>query len=249
MPNLLPAQELEDTKAEAKRCLRCGKPTCVEHCPLEMPIPQIMTLFRDGQFQEAAELVVDTNPAALLCSVMCDTTTLCERHCIRGRRRKTPPVAFSKIERTLALTYIEQALSVPAAGREVPAPAAVLSPAATAAPAPATAASVPAVTVAGAHVLAVAVAIRCALSSYPVRLYTDLDFVPKNVLEPLRVWLAQLEVALLPLNEAPVRLEDVEACEGAHQVRVFDLRDASYEMPGQPALAVKRAKELVDDID
>ncbi len=40
--------------AEAKRCLQCKKPMCVEGCPVNVKIPEFIRLVAEGKFLEAA---------------------------------------------------------------------------------------------------------------------------------------------------------------------------------------------------
>ena len=39
---------------EAKRCLNCKKPRCMEGCPIHTPIPAMIRMFLDGQMTEGA---------------------------------------------------------------------------------------------------------------------------------------------------------------------------------------------------
>lgn len=46
----------EDTAvAEAKRCLHCAKPHCVEGCPVHINIPHFIAALAEGNLSEAAE--------------------------------------------------------------------------------------------------------------------------------------------------------------------------------------------------
>ena len=42
---------------EAKRCLNCKKPRCMEGCPIHTPIPAMIRMFLDGQMTEGAQMV------------------------------------------------------------------------------------------------------------------------------------------------------------------------------------------------
>ena len=44
-------------KQEAERCLRCKKPMCSLHCPVETPIPEVNELFLNGEIKKAGELL------------------------------------------------------------------------------------------------------------------------------------------------------------------------------------------------
>lgn len=43
----------EDALAEAKRCLQCKSPKCVEGCPVGIDIPAFISYMREGKINEA----------------------------------------------------------------------------------------------------------------------------------------------------------------------------------------------------
>lgn len=43
--------------AEGKRCLNCKKPLCRTGCPVNTPIPQMISMFLNGQIKEAGKMV------------------------------------------------------------------------------------------------------------------------------------------------------------------------------------------------
>ena len=49
---------------EAKRCLQCKKPHCVEGCPVNIHIPEFIHEVAEGNFEKAYEIITDTNCAA-----------------------------------------------------------------------------------------------------------------------------------------------------------------------------------------
>ena len=69
---------------EANRCLLCKNPKCKEHCPINTPIPEIITLYKEGKFKEAGEILFNNNPLSIICSIVCPHEDQCEGHCIRG---------------------------------------------------------------------------------------------------------------------------------------------------------------------
>ena len=46
---------------EAKRCLQCKKPHCVEGCPVNIHIPEFIHEVAEGNFEKAYEIITDTN--------------------------------------------------------------------------------------------------------------------------------------------------------------------------------------------
>ena len=91
---------------EAKRCLNCKKPRCMEGCPIHTPIPAMIRLFLDGQMTEAAERVFANNPLSVICSLVCDHEKQCEGHCIKGI--KGEPVHISSIENYISDTCFDK---------------------------------------------------------------------------------------------------------------------------------------------
>lgn len=91
---------------EAKRCLNCRKPKCMEGCPISTPIPQMIQMFLGGQMTEAAEMVFENNPLSIICSLVCDHEKQCEGHCVKGI--KGEPVHISSIENYISDTCFDR---------------------------------------------------------------------------------------------------------------------------------------------
>lgn len=81
---------------EAKRCLQCKKPMCVQGCPINTPIPEMIKLLLDGEIKEAGKVLFENNPLSVVCSLVCPHENQCEGHCILGK--KSNPVHISTIE-------------------------------------------------------------------------------------------------------------------------------------------------------
>ena len=81
---------------EAKRCLQCKKPRCVEGCPIRTEIPQMIQMLLDGHIGEAGEKLFNNNPLSVVCSLVCPHEKQCEGHCILAN--KGNPVHISDIE-------------------------------------------------------------------------------------------------------------------------------------------------------
>jgi len=106
----------EEAIAEAKRCLQCKKPACVEGCPVQVRIPEFIGALRNEDFRRAAELLKDRNNLPAICGRVCPQETQCEIRCILGR--KDEPVAIGRLERWAADWERKAGVQVPA-----PAPA------------------------------------------------------------------------------------------------------------------------------
>jgi glutamate synthase (NADPH/NADH) small chain len=86
-------------REQARRCIQCPNPRCVEACPLGTPIHELMGLIADGQFKEAAELLFVTHSIPELASHVCVGGRVCEQACILAA--KTDPVPVRALTRFL----------------------------------------------------------------------------------------------------------------------------------------------------
>ena len=96
---------------EAKRCLQCKKPKCVEGCPVNIHIPEFIAKVAEGDFQAAYEIVTSTNALPALSGRVCPQETQCESKCVRGV--KGEPVAIGRLERFVADWYRENVNAMP----------------------------------------------------------------------------------------------------------------------------------------
>lgn len=67
---------------EAKRCLDCGKPSCVEGCPVNINIPSFVKNIERGQFLAAAKVLKNTSALPAVCGRVCPQEKQCESKCI-----------------------------------------------------------------------------------------------------------------------------------------------------------------------
>lgn len=67
---------------EAKRCLDCPKPTCVEGCPVSIDIPSFIKNIERGQFLAAAKVLKNTSALPAVCGRVCPQEKQCESRCI-----------------------------------------------------------------------------------------------------------------------------------------------------------------------
>ncbi len=91
---------------EANRCLNCKKPLCQEGCPIHTPIPKMIQAFKNGQLNDAAEMVFENNPMSVICSLVCNHENQCEGHCVLGK--KGQPVHISSIENYISNTCLDK---------------------------------------------------------------------------------------------------------------------------------------------
>ena len=91
---------------EANRCLNCKKPMCRQGCPIQTPIPMMIKAFKEGDLNEAGEMLFSNNPMSMICSLVCNHENQCEGHCVLGR--KGEPVHISSIENYVSDTYFDK---------------------------------------------------------------------------------------------------------------------------------------------
>jgi len=92
---VLHAYSKEDAILEAKRCIQCRRPWCVEACPISQDAREYIRLVADGDFDGAARVTVSENPlATCLCKVCYH---YCEDACVV--KKKGVPVAIRHLKR------------------------------------------------------------------------------------------------------------------------------------------------------
>ena len=96
---------------EAKRCLNCKKPHCVEGCPVNIRIPEFISKVAEGDFAAAYEIITSTNALPALSGRVCPQESQCECKCVRGV--KGEPVAIGRLERFVADWYRENVNKMP----------------------------------------------------------------------------------------------------------------------------------------
>lgn len=86
---------------EAHRCLDCGKPACVEGCPVNINIPSFIKNIERGQFIAAAKVLKSTSALPAVCGRVCPQEKQCESKCIHLKMNE-PAVAIGYLERFAA---------------------------------------------------------------------------------------------------------------------------------------------------
>ena len=85
---------------EAKRCLNCKNPKCVNGCPVNVHIPEFISKVAEGKFDEAYGVITSTNSLPAICGRVCPQENQCEGQCIRGIKGES--VGIGRLERFVA---------------------------------------------------------------------------------------------------------------------------------------------------
>ncbi len=90
----------EQAIEEANRCLQCKKRNCVEGCPVQVAIPEFVSLLREGNFEGSIGKIKETNALPAVCGRVCPQEEQCEVKCILNK--KGQPIAIGRLERYVA---------------------------------------------------------------------------------------------------------------------------------------------------
>jgi glutamate synthase (NADPH/NADH) small chain len=93
---------VEQAVQEAKRCLDCANPTCMDGCPVEINIPTFIKNIERGDFLEAAKVLKETSALPAVCGRVCPQEKQCEAQCIYIQKMSKEPVAIGYLERFAA---------------------------------------------------------------------------------------------------------------------------------------------------
>ena len=72
----------EQALVEAKRCLDCANPSCMQGCPVGIHIPDFIKNIERGEFLEAAHVLKQTSALPAVCGRVCPQEKQCESQCI-----------------------------------------------------------------------------------------------------------------------------------------------------------------------
>lgn len=92
----------EQAMAEARRCLDCPTPTCIEGCPVSINIPKFVKNIERGEFLDAAKALKETSSLPAVCGRVCPQEKQCEAQCFYTVKMQKEPVAIGHLERFAA---------------------------------------------------------------------------------------------------------------------------------------------------
>jgi glutamate synthase (NADPH) small chain len=85
---------------EARRCLDCKVPVCIQGCPVMVDIPRFVRCVEMGDLAGAARILFADNALPSVTGRVCPQESQCEAQCVRGR--KGQPLAIGHLERYVA---------------------------------------------------------------------------------------------------------------------------------------------------
>jgi len=101
----------EQSVAEANRCLQCPKPQCIQGCPVEVQIPELINLIRERKFDEAIKKVKEKNSLPAICGRVCPQEDQCQKGCVVGKAGD--PVSVGRLERFVADYELARSVNPP----------------------------------------------------------------------------------------------------------------------------------------
>lgn len=92
----------EQALSEAKRCLDCANPGCIDGCPVGIHIPTFLKYVEKGEYLKAADIIRESSSLPAVCGRVCPQEKQCESQCIYTLSLKKPAVAIGNMERFVA---------------------------------------------------------------------------------------------------------------------------------------------------
>ena len=91
---------MEEAMEEASRCINCKNAQCVKGCPVSINIPGFIEKVKDGNIEEAYQVISESSALPAVCGRVCPQESQCEGKCIRGIKGEA--ISIGKLERFVA---------------------------------------------------------------------------------------------------------------------------------------------------
>jgi glutamate synthase (NADPH/NADH) small chain len=101
----------QEAVTEAKRCLQCKKPLCVEGCPVEIDIPAFIKFIAEKKFNEAILKIKEKNNLPAVCGRVCPQEDQCEIKCVLHKKKAA--IDIGSLERFAADWELEHSTPHP----------------------------------------------------------------------------------------------------------------------------------------
>lgn len=92
----------EEAIEEARRCLDCPNPGCMEGCPVGIHIPSFIKLIERGEMLQSVEIIRQTSSLPAVCGRVCPQEKQCESGCVYTVSLKKQAVSIGALERYVA---------------------------------------------------------------------------------------------------------------------------------------------------
>lgn len=90
----------DEAKLEASRCLQCPTHPCIDGCPVHINIPAFIKAIREGNFQQAVDIIHESNLLPAVTGRVCPQEEQCQAVCVMGK--VGDPVGIGRLERFVA---------------------------------------------------------------------------------------------------------------------------------------------------
>lgn len=100
----------EEALLEARRCLQCTKPRCVEGCPVGINIPAFISLIKERKYKEAYIKIKEKCSIPAITGRVCPQENQCEKSCVLSAVGE--PIAIGRLERFVADYFAEEVLEI-----------------------------------------------------------------------------------------------------------------------------------------
>ncbi|HKU20911.1 MAG TPA: NADPH-dependent glutamate synthase [Terriglobales bacterium] len=101
----------ELARQEARRCLECRKPACMDNCPLGVKVREFVRLIVAGDFAAAAAKIREDNLLPAITGRVCPQEDHCEGSCLMAK--KVEPLGIGYLERFIADYELCQGIGQP----------------------------------------------------------------------------------------------------------------------------------------
>lgn len=95
----------EQAVEEAARCLDCRHKPCIGGCPVNTQIPDFISEVKEGNFEEAYQIITSDNGLPAICGRVCPQEKQCEQRCVRAIKGES--VGIGRLERFVADWYMD----------------------------------------------------------------------------------------------------------------------------------------------
>lgn len=111
----------QDAINEAMRCLNCAHHPCCDGCPVHVHIPQFIRAVAAGEFEQAYQIIAQSNNLPAVCGRVCPQEKQCESKCVRGIKGESVGIGY--LERFVADWHnahtTPQPMHIPSNGKRV----------------------------------------------------------------------------------------------------------------------------------